>query len=86
MSEHENLDKGREDITGFGESSSPKSYYPELQAKLAESEQTKAELAAANLELQHSNAKLSRAVEQSPVSIVITDLARGFFAAGGRRS
>jgi PAS domain S-box-containing protein len=74
LSEHENLDKGREDITGFGESSSPKSYYPELQAKLAELEQTKAELAAANLELQHSNAKLSRAVEQNPVSIVITDL------------
>ena len=75
MSEHENLDKGREDITGFGESSSPESYYPELQAKLAKLEQTKAELAAANQELQHSNAKLSRAVEQSPVSIVITDLA-----------
>jgi PAS domain S-box-containing protein len=75
LSEHENLDKGREDITGFGESSSPESYYPELQAKLAKLEQTKAELAAANQELQHSNAKLSRAVEQSPVSIVITDLA-----------
>ena len=74
MSEPENLDKGRENSTGFGESSSRKSYYPELQAKLAELEQTKAELAAANQELQHSNAKLSRAVEQSPVSIVITDL------------
>ena len=75
MSEPENLDKGRENITGFGESSSRKSYYPELQAKLAELEQTKAELAAANQELLHSNAKLSRVVEQSPVSIVITDLA-----------
>jgi PAS domain S-box-containing protein len=75
LSEPENLDKGRENITGFGESSSRKSYYPELQAKLAELEQTKAELAAANQELLHSNAKLSRVVEQSPVSIVITDLA-----------
>ena len=74
MSESENLDKGRNNITGLGESSSPKSYYPELQSKLAELEQTKAELAAANQELLHSNAKLSRAVEQSPVSIVITDL------------
>jgi len=74
LSESENLDKGRNNITGLGESSSPKSYYPELQSKLAELEQTKAELAAANQELLHSNAKLSRAVEQSPVSIVITDL------------
>jgi len=81
MPNHNEQEPGSGVRGGVGDSAERKSYYPELQAKLAELEQTKAsleqrtaELAAANQELQHSNASLSRAVEQSPVSIVITGL------------
>jgi PAS domain S-box-containing protein len=65
--EPDNWDQWREGIIGFGEHSSRKSYYPELQKQLNELEQTKAFLAATNRQLQ---AVLDSASE---VSIIATD-------------
>lgn len=65
--EHDEWEQRRAQIIGLGEHSSRKSYYPELQQRLRELEQTKSTLAAANMQLQ---AVLDAATE---VAIIATD-------------
>lgn len=63
-------------IIGLGELSIRKSYYPELQQKIAELERKNEELVAANEELQATEAELRNQYEELQKSEFVLDLAR----------
>jgi signal transduction histidine kinase len=77
LEEQEDWGKLRQGIIGLGESSSRKSYYPELQKRLDELVQTKASLATTNRQLDGINRLQHSLLKATPLEAKLTTITDG---------